>query len=77
MFHHIVDPRTGLSPELSTSVSVIAPKTMDADALATGVFVMIPTTGTQFINTLAQCESLIIAKDGTQLKSKGWKSAAI
>ena len=77
MFHHIVDPGTGLSPELSTSVSVIAPTTMDADALATGVFVMNPVKGTDFINALAECESLIITKDGTQLKSKGWKSAAI
>ncbi len=76
MFHHIVDPRTGISPEMSTSVSVIAPTTMDADALATGVFVMNPVKGTGFINSLGQAESLIVAKDGTQLKSRGWKSAA-
>jgi len=77
MFHHIVDPRTGLSPELSTSVSVIAPTTMDADALATGVFVMNPVKGAGFINSLPQCESLVVAKDGTQLKSRGWKTGAI
>lgn len=77
MFHHIVDPRTGLSPELSTSVSVVAPTAMDADALATGVFVMNPVKGMGFMNSLEQCESLIIAKDGTQLKSGGWKSGAI
>jgi thiamine biosynthesis lipoprotein len=76
MFHHIVDPRTGISPEMSTSVSVIAPTTMDADALATGVFVMNPVEGTEFINSLGQCESLVVAKGGTQLKSMGWKSAA-
>lgn len=77
MFHHLVDPKTGLSPEFSTSVSVIAPTTMDADALATGVFVMGPVKGMEFINSLPQCESLIIAKDGTQRKSGGWKSGAI
>ena len=77
MFHHIVDPRTGLSPELSTSVSVIAPTTMDADALATGVFVMNPVKGTGFINSLPQCESLVVDKEGTQLKSRGWKTEAI
>lgn len=77
MFHHIVDPRTGLSPELSTSVSVIAPTTMEADALSTSVFVMNPLKGTRFIDSLPKCESLIIAKDGTQLKSRDWKSAAI
>jgi len=76
MFHHIVNPRTGISPVMSTSVSVIAPTTMDADALATGVFVMEPVKGTGFINSLGQCECFFIAKDGTQLKSRGWKSAA-
>jgi thiamine biosynthesis lipoprotein len=76
MFHHIVDPRTGISPKMSTSVSVIAPTTMDADALATAVFVMNPVEGTEFINSLGRCESLVVAKNGTQRKSRGWKSGA-
>ncbi|MFH1349803.1 MAG: FAD:protein FMN transferase [Pseudomonadota bacterium] len=77
MFHHIVDPRTGVSPELSTSVSVIAPTAMEADALSTSVFVMNPVRGTSFINSLPQCESLVIGKDGAQTKSRGWKGSAI
>jgi len=76
MFHHIVDPRTGLSPELSTSVSVMANTTMEADALSTSVFVMNPFKGAGFINSLPQCECLVIANDGTLLKSRGWKSMA-
>ena len=76
MFHHIVDPRTGLSPELSTSISVAATTTMEADALSTSVFVMRPVKGRRFIDSLPHSECLIIAKDGTQLKSRGWKSAA-
>jgi thiamine biosynthesis lipoprotein len=76
MFHHIVDPQTGLSPELSTSVSVTAPTTMEADALSTSVFVMNPVKGTGFVNSLPQYESLVIAKSGLQLKSRGWKSEA-
>ncbi len=77
MFHHIVDPRTGLSPELSSSVSVTALSTMEADALSTSVFVMNPYEGTEFINSLPHCECLVISKGGSQLKSRGWKSAAI
>ena len=77
MFHHIVDPRTGLSPRLSTSVSVLSKTTMEADALATAVLVMNPAGGINFINSLPQSESLIITENGTQLKSRGWKSAAI
>jgi thiamine biosynthesis lipoprotein len=75
-FHHIVSPRTGLAPEQTSSVSVMGPKTMDADALATAVFVMGPDQGIGFIDSLPPYESLIMKKDGSQLKSKGWKSAA-
>ena len=75
MFHHIVDPRTGLSPYGSTSVSVTAPTTMEADALSTSVFVMNPSRGTRFINSLPQCESLVITRRNTKVTSSGWKSA--
>lgn len=77
MFHHIVNPKTGLSPELTTSVSIMANTAMEADALATSLCVMSPSQGTEFVNGLAACESLVIGKDGALWKSKGWRSAAI
>jgi len=77
MFHHIVNPKTGFSPDLTTSVSIMAKTTMEADALATSLCVMTPSQGTEFVNGLAACESLVIGKDGALWKSKGWKSAAI
>jgi thiamine biosynthesis lipoprotein len=77
MFHHIVNPMTGLSPELSTSVSIMAPTTMDADAMSTTAFVMDPIHATRFINSLNNCESLVIAKGGKKFSSAGWRSAAI
>ncbi len=77
MFHHIVNPFTGRSPQASISVSIIAETTMAADALSTSVFVMDPGQGTIFINSLAGCECLVIARDGRKFKSAGWKSAAI
>jgi FAD:protein FMN transferase len=77
MFHHIVSPKTGLSPHLASSVSVMAETTMKADALSTGVFVLGPGEGTDFINTLPSCECLVISRNGAQSKSRGWKSAAI
>lgn len=77
MFHHIVDPATGLSPQLSTSVSVFASTAMDADALSTSVFIMKPEKGARFIDTLPQCECLVVTRDGNKVKSLGWKSAAI
>lgn len=76
MFHHIVNPRTCLSPALSTSVSVVAKSAMDADALSTSVFVMDPEPGTRFINSLPDCHSLVIDRSGKIIKSNHWKSAA-
>jgi len=39
-YHHILNPRTGLPARGLRSVSVLAKNTMDADALATALFVM-------------------------------------
>ena len=77
IFHHIVDPGTGLSPLASASVSVIAPTAMEADALSTSVFVMNPERGTRFINSVPKCESLVITRGNKKIRSGGWKSAAI
>jgi len=77
MFHHIVNPKTGVSPDQVTSGTILANTTMEADALATSLCVMTPSQGTEFVNGLAACESLVIGKDGALWKSKGWKSAAI
>ena len=77
MFHHIVDPRTGLSPDQSVSVSVLADTAMDADALSTTVFVMTPVMGTRFIDSRPRCESLVVTKGNRKITSRGWKSAAV
>jgi thiamine biosynthesis lipoprotein len=74
-YHHIVSARTGNSPQSSQSVSVIAPTTLAADALATSLFVMEPERGVAFIESLPQCACLIIDQHGRQLRSKGWRSA--
>ena len=73
--HHIVSARTGSSPQTSQSVSVVAPTTLAADALATSVFVMEPERGVAFIESFPQCACLIVDQHGRQLRSKGWRSA--
>lgn len=77
MFHHIVDPRTGQSPEESISVSVLASTAMEADAFSTTVFVMTPRRGTRFINSRPGCESLVVTKGNQKITSAGWRSAAV
>ncbi|MGD2217625.1 MAG: FAD:protein FMN transferase [Gemmatimonadales bacterium] len=75
LFHHLVSSRTGRSPDLNTSVSIIAPSTMAADALATSVFVMDPHEAVGLVESLPRCECLIIDRDGRQRRSSGWRSA--
>ena len=73
LFHHIINSKTGHSPHLSSSVTVVAPTVMDADALATSVFVMEPVAGVQFINSQPDCECFVIGKDGDIRHSTGWQ----
>ncbi len=74
MFHHIVSPRTGLSPASSTSVSVRTETAMDADALATGLFVLDPDEGLRLVESTPGCEAMIIGADRKRLTSGGWRS---
>lgn len=74
-YHHIVSARDGRSPQISQSVSVMAPTTLAADALATSVFVMGPERGVQFIESFPQCACLIVDECGRQWRSRGWRSA--
>lgn len=74
IFYHIADPKTGFSPALNSSASVIAPTTMEADALATALMVMAPDYGIPFINSLPGREALIITREEKLIRSSGWKS---
>jgi thiamine biosynthesis lipoprotein len=72
LYHHIVNPRTGLSPRQSDSVTVVASSVMDADALSTAVFVLEPDAGRRFIEGIAGTECLILGRDKERIASKGW-----
>ncbi len=76
MFHHIANPKTGRSPVINVSASVIAPTTMDADALATSLLVMSAGDGTRLIDSLPRCESLVISRNNHRTTSAGWKREA-
>lgn len=77
MFHHIVDPKAGTSPQSNTSVSVRGRTTIDADALATSLFIMEPAQGARFTASLYGFDALIISRNGRKWSSSGWKSEAI
>ncbi len=73
MFHHVVDPRTGISPRHSASVSVRAESVMAADALSTAVFVQKPADGVRFIDSLQNTECFVLDETGERFTSRGWK----
>jgi len=72
--HHIVSAQSGSSPHRSQSVSVTAPSALEADALATSVFVMAPEAGLAFIDTIPRCACLIVDAEGRSLRSTHWQS---
>jgi FAD:protein FMN transferase len=70
--HHLFDPRTGRSANELASVSVVAPTAMLADALSTAAFVMGPDRGLEFIQSLPECDALLIRRDGSSLVTHGF-----
>lgn len=59
-YAHIIDPRTGYPSTGIVSVTILAPSTELADALATSVFVMGVDTGLDFINQLPGVDCVIV-----------------
>lgn len=70
--HHLIGPRDGRSPQECASVTVRAPDAMSADALATTVFLLGPVAGLRLIDSIARAECLIVARDGSRHRSRGW-----
>lgn len=71
-FHHIVNPQTGYSAIDLISVTIIAPQAIDADALATSVFVLGKEKGLKLIEEIEFAEGLIITANRTIHKSSGF-----
>jgi thiamine biosynthesis lipoprotein len=74
LYHHIVNPTTGLSPAQSDSVTVMASSVMDADALSTAIFVLEPVAGKRFIEGIPGTACLILGRDKQRIASSGWPS---
>jgi thiamine biosynthesis lipoprotein len=73
--HHILDPRTGRSPDHTSAVTTIARTAMDADALSTAAFVLGPDEGVALLEKLDGVEGLVVTKDGRQLQTRGFRRA--
>lgn len=68
---HIFNPITGRVANECQSVTIITEYCIDADAIATAVFVLGPEEGLKLIEKVNNCECLIIDKNGKIFRSKG------
>ena len=59
-YHHVLDPSTGYPARGVMSVTVVAETAMDADALATAIFVMGPEHGMWLVEELPAVEAMMI-----------------
>ena len=67
-FHHILDPKTGYSADGCCSVTIWANAGIDADALATGVFVLGPEEGLKLAEEREDIEALIFYEENGELE---------
>jgi thiamine biosynthesis lipoprotein ApbE len=72
-YSHIVDPRTGEPTSLILSATVIAPRPVDAGALATAFCVLTPGESVRLAATVPGAEFLLLTAEGARIASPGWK----
>jgi len=70
-WHHLIDPRTGGSAAGIVSVTVTAGSALDADALATAVFVLGEIDGLALVEELEGVEALLVTDGGVIAASTG------
>jgi thiamine biosynthesis lipoprotein len=75
-YHHIIDPRTGYPSRGCMSVTVVAENALDADALATAVFVLGPREGRALLEKLPDVEGIIVDSHGKVTASAGLAGTA-
>jgi FAD:protein FMN transferase len=74
LYHHLISPRLTLPANENISVSVQASSVMEADALATAVFVMGSEQGKKFLIGQRSIEGLIVSSDKKRFSSPRWQT---
>lgn len=75
-YNHIFDPATGRSPDVFSSVTVLAPSGIDADALSTAIFVMGIEKGLKLVQSTPDTEALFVLKNGRTLATAAFPQAS-
>ena len=76
-YHHILNPSTGMPVRECQSVTILAPASMDADALATTVFVLGPRKGFSLIEKFPGAHAVIVDRRGSVLTSSSWPAGVL
>ena len=74
--HHIFDPSTGRSPSELSSVTVLAPTGMEADALSTAIFVLGSSRGFELAARRKNVDVLLVTKASEVLATSNFPSHA-
>lgn len=73
LYHHILDPSTGLPVDNGlASVTILSEQSVYGDALSTACFVLGEEKGMALIESLPDTEALFICRDGVQKRSSGF-----
>ena len=70
-YHHILDPDSGQPAMASRSVTIVASRAVDADALSTAVFILGPEAGMALIEQLPDVEGVIVGATNEVRVSSG------
>jgi len=63
-YHHILDPRTGMSATGVRSVTIVGPDTTTTEGISKSVFIMGPERGIRFAESFPGIDAVIIDGDG-------------
>lgn len=69
--HHLLDPRTGKSPEGVRSVTVVAPDGLTSEALSKTVFVLGAARGLRLVESTPGVDAVVVDADGRLHYSSG------
>jgi thiamine biosynthesis lipoprotein len=70
--NHLLDPRTGNSPQHYASVSVLASSATLADGLSTALSMLPPADALRWVRATPGTDALLVLKDGRVLKTTGF-----
>jgi len=73
VYHHILDPKTGLPANKCHGVTIIGKSISDINGLSSAVFVLGPEEGISFIEKNPGLSAIVVDADGKVILSKGFK----